>query len=229
MDYTYPHPAITADCVIFGYLYSIGMKHNFKVVERDGKFVIYEGEMEYLTPLCLPLITSDKGLAEAMVRKIVEGKPNLVTRYLMKYNTQELLATVDDLAALEAFKDWDIIHSHEGISLFKDVKLRKLIDAYSESGSISLIYCMGIDNVWENDMFYDPFLDGMMATSGLSSDPYSDYADMKYTILCDQLEEEYEDKISFEFMEGLIRKYNAFLLPSSERARKRQNQILFGD
>ena len=87
---------------------------------------------------------------------------------------------------------------------------------------------MGIADVWEDELFFDPIMAGMMATSGLSCDPYSSYADMKFTVMCDQLGEGYEDRVSFEYMEELSRKYNAFLLPSGERARNRQDQIIFG-
>ena len=116
----------------------------------------------------------------------------------------------------------------KGKSLFCDIKLRKLIDSYSESGSLSLVYCIGIDDVLENDSLFDPFPAGIMATSGLEDDPYMDLVQMKFDEIVDILVEEYEASISEDFIAELARKYNAFLLPVSDGGKERLREIVFG-
>ena len=66
------------------------MKERFDVVEKDGRFHLYEGGQEYLTPCFFPISSCDKGLVEAIARKLGEGKPNLVMLYLRKYDNAEL-------------------------------------------------------------------------------------------------------------------------------------------
>ena len=58
------------------------MKNRFSVVEKDGRYHLYEGDKEYLTPCLFPLSSCDKGLMEAIARRLGENKPNVVMLYL---------------------------------------------------------------------------------------------------------------------------------------------------
>lgn len=201
------------------------MKHNLKLVERDGKYFIYEGEQEYLTPLHLPICVSDKGLAESIIRKITEGKTNLVKLYLSKYDKERLVAIISELASNDSFFDWQDINRYLGFSktFCKETHLRKLIDAYSECGSIILPYRIGVFDVWDDDVncSYDPFLAGMAANSGVYMSEETEFANSLHEEMYDFMDDDIVEQISEDYIAGLVNKYNAFILPSAPRTRKR--------
>lgn len=201
------------------------MKHNLKLVEKDGKYVIYEGEQEYLTPLHLPICVSDKGLAESIIRKITESKPNLVKLYLSKYDKERLVAIISELASNDSFFDWQDINKYLGASktFCKETHLRKLIDAYSECGSIILPYRIGIFDVWDEDLnwSYDPFMAGMAANSGIYMSEETEFANTLHEEMYDFMDDDIVEQISDDYMAGLVSKFNAFILPSAPRTRKR--------
>ena len=208
------------------------MKHNFRLVEKEGKYFIYQDEHEYLTPLHLPLATSDKGLAETIIRKISEGKPNLVKLYLSRYDKEKLSVLIREIA------DTDSYFHHNNISTYlnlestfcKEIHLRKLIDAYTECGSVLLPFRIGTFDVYDEELNcdYDPFLAGMAASSGFYMDEVTDFADMIYEEMADFMEDDIMEQISEERIAEIVSKYNAFILPSAPRTRKRFLDMLEG-
>ena len=199
--------------------------HNLRLVEKDGKHYIYEGDKEYVSPLQLPICTSDKGLAEAIVRKIIEGKPNLVKLYLCKYDKEGLATIVAELAEGDPFFAYEDINTYlcAEKTFCKETHLRKLIDAYSECGSVILPFRIGMFDVWDDELNwdYDPFMAGMAACSGIDINPETDFANSLLEEMVDELGEEFTEQIPEDYIFGLVSKYNAFILPKAPRTRDR--------
>lgn len=208
------------------------MKHNFRLVEKEGKYFIYQDEQEYLTPLHLPLATSDKGLAETIIRKISEGKPNLVKLYLSRYDKKKLSEIITEIAGTDAFICYYHISTYLNLesTFCKEIHLRKLIDAYTECGSVNLPFRIGTYDVYDEELNwdYDPFMAGMAATSGLYMDEVTDFADMLYEEMADFMEDDILEQIPEERIAEIVSKYNAFILPSAPRTRKRFLDALQG-
>ena len=74
------------------------MKKVYHVCEKDNRFYIYEGEQEHRTIILSTISSSDKGLIEAISRKMNEGKPKLVNLYLCKFDKQGLIDILKDLS-----------------------------------------------------------------------------------------------------------------------------------
>lgn len=208
------------------------MKHNFRLVEKEGKYFIYQDEQEYLTPLHLPLATSDKGLAETIIRKISEGKPNLVKLYLSRYDKKKLSEIITEIAGTDSFICYYHISTYLNLesTFCKEIHLRKLIDAYTECGSVCLPFRIGTYDVYDEELNwdYDPFMAGMAATSGLYMDEVTDFADMLYEEMADFMEDDILEQIPEERIAEIVSKYNAFILPSAPRTRKRFLDALQG-
>ena len=77
--------------------------NNYRLVEKESKYFVYDGEVEYLTPILLPIATSDKGLAESILRKMNEGEQDAVNQYLDKYDTEELAKIILELASADPY------------------------------------------------------------------------------------------------------------------------------
>lgn len=200
------------------------MKNRFSVVEKDGRYHLYEGGKEYLTPCLFPLSSRDKGLMEAIARRLGENKPNVVMLYLRKYDNPALVEIIHDLAQADVFSSpgHDISMNKELCAAsFKNIQLRKLIDAYVECGSMHLITDIFITDLDEE---YDDFLYGMAVTSGVYSSSYEDQVDTYIELIYDSAtDQDYQmdmddDKYS-EYLTSLIVKYNAVLVPKAQRAR----------
>lgn len=208
------------------------MKHNFRLVEKEGKYFIYQDEHEYLTPLHLPLATSDKGLAETIIRKISEGKPNLVKLYLSRYDKEKLSVLIREIAGTDSYFHHNNISTYLNLesTFCKEIHLRKLIDAYTECGSVLLPFRIGTFDVYDEELNcdYDPFLAGMAASSGFYMDEVTDFADMIYEEMADFMEDDIMEQISEERIAEIVSKYNAFILPSAPRTRKRFLDMLEG-
>ena len=208
---------------------NIIMKKRFSVVEKDGRFHLYEDGQEYVTPCFFPISSCDKGLVEAVARKLGEGKPNLVMLYLRKYDNAELVKIIKDLASVDTYSGWYNITNNSKLcaEVFKNIQLRRLIDAYSACGSMGLVTNIAARDVEED---YDDFFPGMAVTSGIYASPYDDEADFLYDMLCDHFEDQYDmdvsETLSTDYLADFVMKYNAILVPKGERARRRFSDLL---
>lgn len=201
--------------------------NNYRLVEKESKYFVYDGETEYLTPILLPIATSDKGLAESILRKMNEGEQDAVTQYLDKYNTEELAKIILELASADPYySDIDLKkYLSDNKEYTEDSHLKLLIDGFSESGSVLVPFILGTFDVYDEDINYDydPFLYGMAASSGTDISPLGD--SLTYTLdpICEffDFDEEKLSQISEDFLIDLCEKYNAALLPSTEKDRRK--------
>ena len=69
---------------------------------------------------------------------------------------------------------------------------------------------------------------GMAVTSGLYMDEVTDFADMLYEEMADFMEDDILEQIPEERIAEIVSKYNAFILPSAPRTRKRFLDALQG-
>lgn len=197
------------------------MKNRFSVVEDDGVYVLYKGSQMYISPCFFNVASSDKGLAEAIARKLEEGKPNLVKLYLREYDNKELVKIIIDSIEFD-----DSIYECCGYDItnnptlcaesFTDIQLRKLIDAYSECGSMYLSMKVAINDVEAEETDVDH--------------AYSVAAQIYYDSICDYFENncciDVTEDLSVEYLEGFIRKYNAVLVPQNPKARSEFPELL---
>ena len=110
----------------------------------------------FRTPCHLTISSIDKGLVEAIARKHEEGKPNLVKRYLLKYTNEELATLMHDL------RQEDVVYYRYPFSnnpalcadMFTNKQLREMIDAYTECGSMNLVFSVFADVAETNAGFY---------------------------------------------------------------------------
>lgn len=199
------------------------MKQKFSVVEKNNRYFLYEGDHEYTTPCLFNISSRDKGLVEAIARKISENKPNLVKLYLRKYSNAELVELITDLSSSDIYI-YAMSSSPKNPDLwtrtFKNIQLRKLIDAYSDCGSINMAISICVHDVEED---FDYFMAGMAACSGISICPEDEDAELYFDDLCEFFEDKFgrdvSEELSTDFLESLIRKHNAHLLPKGPRAR----------
>ena len=211
------------------------MKKTFHVVEKENRFFIFKGEEEYRTVILNTVSSSDKGLAEAIARKLNEGKPNLVKLYLRKFDRQGLIDIILDLSINDKCGvNCTYLELIDFLNILKDIHLRKIVDAYSECGDIRLVNLTG--TIDEDD--YDWFGAGMAASSGISMGPVEDWAEMVIDGLCEQyadrncsdnytdeeyykLQNELASMIPEKDLVNLMWKYCGFLLPKGPIAKGR--------
>ena len=211
------------------------MRDQLRIVEKDGRYFIFNGDEEYITLVQSTISSSDKGLVEAILRKMKEGKPNLVKLYLRKFDTLGLRNLIKDLSVNDCY--FSNIHFCDlpmECRLFKDVQLRKLIDVYSECGSISFATDIGLNDTLD----FDWFCAGMAETSGLGMSPADELVDNVKFCICETYEDnlysqsispeeqknlvdEMDKKLSYSDMVNFVEKYQEFLLPKGPKARSR--------
>ena len=162
------------------------MNKVFHVVEKENRFFIYKENDEFRTVIQNTISSADKGLAEAIARKMNEGKPNLVNLYLCKFDKQDLIDLLIDLSVNDNNFTCTSLELPELFNGLKDIQLRKIANVYSECGDISLAIIIGTMDADD----YDWFGAGMAASSGVIMDPVEDWADMIIDTLCEQ----YADK-----------------------------------
>ena len=176
------------------------MKKRFSVVEEHGVYFLYEGDQRYVTPCFFNIWSSDKGLVEAISRKIKEGKPNLVMLYLRKYDNEKLVDIIAELTAIDGFNFYHNCEIATNKKLcaksFTNIQLRKLIDAYSECGSMNLAVHIAVneaDDSWDEAQYY-----------------YEDIRNCFDEYCCIDV----EDELDLEYLDKLVSKYNAVLVPN---------------
>ena len=208
----------------------MNMKRKFTVVNDGGRYFLYEDGKKYTTPCCFNISSLDKELVEVIGRKIAEGKPTLVNRYLCKYDNDDLVSIIRELSDQDGFwARFEIVNNPALCArVFKNIQLRNLIDAYSECGSVNLAINVTANDAEED---FDPFMAGMAMTSGLSLSAAGEAASMFYEELCDYFEYD-EDKdvseiLSKSYLEYFVDKYNALLVPKGEKARSKYWDLLY--
>lgn len=210
------------------------MKKVFQVVEKDNRFFIYEGEKEHRTIILNTISSSDKGLIEAIARKMNEGKPNLVNLYLCKFDKQGLIDLVKDLSINDKCASALYLGLPDFLAGLKEIKIRKIVNVYSECGDVELAIQIGTIDADD----YDWFGAGMAACSGICMDPAEDLAEMIIEGLSDQyaewncdennyeedfdrLKEEMWNMIPKDDLVDLMWKYCDYLLPKGPVAKRK--------
>ena len=199
------------------------MKQKLTIVGKSGRFFLWEDDHEYTTPCLFSISSRDLGLIEAIGRKISENKPNLVKLYLRKFNNSELVEILKDLFSIDGYWPQYNITNNSNLcaALLEGIQLRKLIDAYSECGSINLALSVAADDVEED---FDDFMAGMAATSEIIMSAAEDAAQLHYDNLCEYFEDQHNrdvsEELSIDFLEQFILKHNASILPKGPRARR---------
>ena len=124
------------------------------------------------------------------------------------------------------------LYDGDGKEYIEDSHLKLLIDGFSESGSVLLPFILGTFDVYDEyiNWQYDPFLCGMAASSGVSITPWDDSLiftlDPIYDALCE--DDEKTAQIAEDFLIEQCKKYNATLLPSSDKERKKFLCLVMG-
>ena len=99
--------------------------------------------------------------------------------------------------------------------------MHKLIDAYSECGSINLALSVAANDIYED---FDDIMAGMATTSGIMMSAARDTAELHYANLCGYFEDQHNrdvsEELSIDFLEQFILKHNASILPKGPRARR---------
>ena len=210
------------------------MEKVYQVCEKENRFFIFKGEKEHRTMIQSTISSSDKGLVEAIVRKMNEGKPNLVNLYLCKFEKQGLVDIIKDLSINDRCLSNLSLELPDFLVGLKEIQLRKIVNVYSECGDVELAIQIG--TIDEED--FDWFGAGMAASSGICMDPAEDLADMIIEDLCVQyannnVSEDYSDDEYYKFMEemgnlitredlvSLMWKYCDYLLPKGPVAKKK--------
>ena len=145
---------------------------------------------------------------------------------------KKLSEIITEIAGTDSFICYYHISTYLNLesTFCKEIHLRKLIDAYTECGSVLLPFRIGTYDVYDEELNwdYDPFMAGMAATSGLYMDEVTDFADMLYEEMADFMEDDILEQIPEERIAEIVSKYNAFILPSAPRTRKRFLDALQG-
>ena len=208
------------------------MMKEFKLVETENGYEIYKGEDEYITPLLTRIIIEDKGLAEATLRKFNFNRPMAVKRYLGRFDYAELVGLIEEHIALDKHLNrgvydincWyeDIITILKARRFFDEVKLRKILDAYTEHGTMGLVLGFGLlYDLYEES---DPFL------SYYAIDPEDDYVDLMIELLEDCLfDDDEEITLDESYIKDIFKKYAYTLLPKSKLTAERFYKYLYGD
>lgn len=199
------------------------MKQKLTIVGKAGRFFLCEEDHEYTTPCLFNISSRDLGLIKAIKSKIDENKPNLVKRYLKDLDNAELVNILKDLFSIDSYWPQYNITNNSNLCavLLEGIQLRKLIDAYSECGSINLALSVAANDIYED---FDDFMAGMAATSGITMSAARDTAELHYANLCEYFEDQHNrdvsEELSIDFLEQFILKHNASILPKGPRARR---------
>lgn len=176
-------------------------RDSVEVKEKDGRYWLYMNDLEYLTPFYLELSSKDKGLIEAAARKIHEGKPTLVMKYLSKYSNEELVDLMLDLKQNDIcwFRFTFTNKPELCASSFSNLQLRKLIDAYTDCGSMILAFdVVSTSSGWDPCTFAR-YIENCFADAGCTVDM--------------------TDLISDADAEEFLNKYQGLLVPTDFKAR----------
>ena len=184
----------------------------YKLVEHDGGYIIYKGNDVYETPLYTNIFVYDKCLGDAAVRKLNEGKPNIVLRYLQKFDRAKLFEFIKQADGHDFYSEV-LLNSKGSATLvialeefFSDAHLRKLIDAYVEFGTLALPLYIATSDIYEQ---YDPFL------SYYSVGEFDNLAEQISDYFYDFLEREVD--IDCKFINQLGYRFNATMRPKSKK------------
>jgi hypothetical protein len=207
------------------------MMKEFKLVETENGYEIYKGDDEYITPLLTRIIIKDKGLAEAALRKFNFNRPMAVKRYLGRFDYDKLVGLIEEHIALDKrlnrgvydINNWyeDIITILKARRFFDGVKLRKILDAYTEQGTMGLVLGFGL--LYDLYEEFDPFL-------SYAIDPEDDYINLKIEGLVECLfDDDEEITLDESYIKGVFAKYAYTLLSKSRLTAKRFDKYLYGD
>ena len=183
------------------------MKNKFSVVNNCGRYYMYVNDRIYHTPCCFKISSTDKGLVEAIARKYQEGKPNLVKRYLLKYTNEEIVTLMQDLR-----KD-DIVYYRYPFSndpllcagMFTNKQLRAMVDAYSECGSMTLVFSVFADRFKNKAELYRKCIE-------------IDFAE--------QLNIDVQGLVSDDFLKKFLIKYQGAVVPKEDKAKEQFEEQL---
>lgn len=184
----------------------------YRLVEHDGGYIIYKGNEVYETQLLTNIFVYDKCLGDAAVRKLNEGKPNVVLRYLQKFDRAQLLELIKQTEGHDFYSEV-LFFSKNAVALvialeefLSDAHLRKLIDAYVEFGTLALPFYIATSDVYDQ---YDPLL------SYYSVGEFDNLAEEISDYFYDSLEREVE--IDCKFINQLGYRFNATMRPKSKK------------
>ena len=182
----------------------------YKLVEHDGGYIIYKGNDVYETPLYTNIFVYDKCLGDAAVRKLNEGKPNIVLRYLQKFDRAKLFEFIKQTEGHDLYSEVLLISAVDLVialeEFLSDAHLRKLIDAYVEFGTLALPFYIATSDIYEK---YDPFL------SYYSVGEFDNLAEQISDYFYDILEKEVD--IDHKFINQLGYRFNATMRPKSKK------------
>ena len=183
------------------------MKGSYSVIEREGRYWLSFNDRMYITPFYLNISSEDKGLVEAAARKIEEGKPTLVMRYLCKYSNEELVKLMQDLKVGDIYwYRYSFTNDPElCASSFSNLQLRKLIDAYTDCGSMGLV-CNVASKTDYSPWLCARIVEACFAENGCGIDM--------------------ENMISDDDAEVFLNKYQGFLIPAAPKAKSRFEALL---
>lgn len=203
----------------------------FKLVETENGYEIYKGEDEYVTPLLTRIVIKDKGLAEAALRKLNFNRPMAVKRYLGRFDYDKLVELIEEHITLDKHLNrgvYDINLWYENIitilkarRFFDEVKLRKILDAYTEHGTMGLVLGFGLlYDLYED---FDPFL-------SYAIDPEDYYVDSIIEQLGEFLfDDDEENTLDESYIKDIFAKYAYTLLSKSRLTANRFYKYLYGD
>ena len=203
----------------------------FKLVETENGYEIYKGDDVYITPLLTRIIIKDKGLAEAALRKLNFNRPMAVKRYLGRFDYDKLVELIEEHITLDKHLNrgvYDINLWYENIitilkakRFFDEVKLRKILDAYTEHGTMGLVLSFGLLYDLYEDV--DPFL-------SYAIDPEDYYVDSMIEQLAECLfDDDEENTLDESYIKDIFAKYAYTLLSKSRLTAKRFDKYLYGD
>lgn len=207
------------------------MMKEFKLVETENGYEIYKGEDEYVTPLLTRIVIKDKGLAEAALRKLNFNRPMAVKRYLGRFDYDKLVELIEEHITLDKHLNrgvYDINLWYENIitilkarRFFDEVKLRKILDAYTEHGTMGLVLGFGLlYDLYED---FDPFL-------SYAIDPEDYYVDSIIEQLGEFLfDDDEENTLDESYIKDIFAKYAYTLLSKSRLTANRFYKYLYGD
>lgn len=182
----------------------------YKLVEHNGGYVIYKGNEVYETQLCTNIFVYDKCLGDVAVRKLNEGKPNVVLRYLQQFDRAKLFEFIKQTEGHDLYSEVLLISAVDLVialaEFLSDAHLRKLIDAYVEFGTLALPLYIATSDIYEN---YDPFL------SYYSVGEFDELAERISDYFYDILEKEVD--IDHKFINQLGYRFNATMRPKSKK------------
>lgn len=183
------------------------MNKRFSVINACGRYYLYEYNNLFRTPCHFTISSIDKGLMEAIARKYEEGKPNLVKRYLLKYTNIELATLMHDLRQEDVVYYRYPFSNHPALcaDMFTNKQLREMIDAYSECGSMTLVFSV--------------FADSGSMRAGL----YREFIEIDFA---EQLNIDVRGLVSEDFLEKFLLKYRGFVVPKSAKAKNAFEELL---